>query len=90
MSSVISGIGGQKSSTFCCALVAAASSEDSHCFPLEFRSVGVFGEFCAVNTGNTALSKILVAFTTRSSSKRDEVDWIIDRPSGRGLTGSCR
>ena len=45
MSSVISGMGGQKLSTFCCTLVAMASSGISRCFPLLFWLDGVFREF---------------------------------------------
>ena len=90
ISSVISGIGGQKLSTFCCALMAIASSGDLHCFPLLFRSVSVFGEFWAVNMGYTASSRIRVTFATLSSRERDKVDRVIDRSSRRGLARLCR
>ena len=90
MSSVISGIDGQKSSTFCCALVVAASSGASRCFPLTFRLVSVLREFWAVNIGDTASSRIWVTFTTLSSRERDEVDRIIVKSSRRGPTESGR
>ena len=82
MSSVISSSGGQKSLTRCCALVVIVSSGSSCCFPLSFRSVGVFGEFWAVNIGDTASLRIWVMFTTRSSREQDEVDQVIDKSSG--------
>ena len=89
-SSVISGIGGQKSSTFCCASVAAASSGVSCCFPLGFWLVGVLGEFWAVNMGDTASSRIQVTFATLSSREQDEVNRSSDRSSRRGPTRSRR
>ena len=90
ISSVISGMSGYKLSTFCCALVAIASSGDLRCFPLSLWSVGVFGEFWAVNMGDTALLRIQVTFATLSSRERDKVDRTIDRSNERGLTRSCR
>ena len=66
---MISGINGQKSSTFCWALVAVASSGSSRCFPLSSQLVGVFGEFWAVNIGDTALLRMRVMFATLSSKE---------------------
>ena len=90
MASVISGMGGQKSSTLCCTLVAAASSGVLCCFPLSFWSVGVLGEFWAVNMGDTASLRIRVTFATLSSREQEEVDRIIDRSSRQGPTRSRR
>ena len=49
--------------------------------------VGVCGEPCGVKVGDTASSNIRTACSTLCSVENGEVNWIVERSSGLGLTG---
>ena len=83
--STLSGVVGVGSIRGVAASSATLNARSTACWSGE-SCVGVCGEPCGVNVGDTASSSIWVARSTLCSMERDEVDWIIDRSSGLGPT----
>jgi hypothetical protein len=81
--SALSGVVGVGSSCGVAASSATFNARSIACLSGE-SCVGVRGEPCGVNVGDTASSSIRVARSTLCSMVRDEVDWIVDRSSGLG------